>query len=114
MPDNGTAAALRFARFKARPEIQRVTARYASWTEGGDGYILNVQLAGLAMSRLAGSISRSDYRASVRKLAGTSGMPLKDFQLLAQCNRELVRCMLSGSGQIAFNPGDWDAEEASL
>lgn len=113
MPDNATAAAQRLARFQARPEIQSVTTRYADWP-AGDGVTVNVQLAGLALLRVGGCISRPDYRGSIRKIARTSGLPLKDFHLLAQCNRELVRCALSGSGQIAFTPDDWDAEEAEL
>lgn len=114
MPDPAASAAQRFARFKARPDIQRVTARYADWAAGGDGCIVNIQLAELAMSRLAGRLSRSDYRLSLRNLAKTAGLPSKDFQLLAQCNLELVRCMLSGSGQIAFTPEEWDEEGAGF
>ena len=115
MTDNSTpgsnAAAQRFARFNARQEIRRITARYADWVAQGDGCVVNVQLSGLAMLRLAGRISRPDYRASVRKLASTSGLPPMDFQLLAECNRELVRYMLSNSGQIPFTPREWDADE---
>lgn len=116
--DNNTldssAAAQRFARFNARPEIRRITARYADWAAQGDGCIVNVQLSGLAMLRLAGRISRHDYRASVRKLAGTSGLPQTDFLLLAECSREMVRYMLSSSGQIPFTPWEWNAEEGEM
>lgn len=114
MTENGTAAAQRFARFNARPEIRRITSRYADWVAQGDGCMINVQLSSLAMLRIAGRISRSDYRASVRKLASASGLPPKDFQLLAECSRELARCALSGSGQVAFTPGDWASEEEGL
>ena len=114
MTESGKAAARRFARFNARPDIQRITSRYADWVAQGDGCMINVQLSTLAMLRLAGRISRSDYRASVHKLAIASGLPPKDFQLLAECSRELVRCALSGSGQIAFTPGDWALEEEVL
>jgi hypothetical protein len=106
-------AARRLARFNARPEIQSIAARYADWAHG-DGCIINVQLSALAMMRLARRISRADYRASLRKLAATSGLPHADFQLLAKCSREIARCMLSGSGQIPFTPWEWDREEGKM
>lgn len=114
MTGNGTAAAQRFARFNARPEIQRITARYADWAAHGDGCIINVQLSGLAMLRLAGRITRQEYRTSLRKLAASSGLPMADFKLLAECSRELARCILAGSGQIPFAPDQWDNEEGEL
>ncbi|RVQ67112.1 hypothetical protein EKN06_09330 [Croceicoccus ponticola] len=114
MTGSDASAAQRFARFNARPEIQRITERYAEWVAQSDGCIINVQLSGLAMLRLAGRISRSDYRASIRKLASASGLPSADFKLLAECSRELARYMLSGSGQIFFTPKQWDFEEERL
>ena len=108
------AAAQRFARFNARPEVHRITERYADWVAQGDGCIINVQLAGLAMLRVAGRISRSEYRASVRELACASGLPPADFKLLAECSRELTRFILSGSGHISFAPKQWDFEEERL
>lgn len=118
MTDNNNsgsnAAALRFARFNARPEIKRVTASYADWVTQGDGCIINLQLSGLAMLRLAGRIARREYRTSLRKLATASDLPLADFKLLAECSRELARYMLAGSGQISFNPNQWDDEEGKL
>lgn len=118
MTDNSnpahSAATQRFARFKARLEIRRITAKYADWATRGDGCKINVQLSGLAMLRLAGRLSRQNYRTSVRKLAITSGLPSADFKLLAKCSRELARCMLSGSGQIPFTPERWDNEEGDL
>lgn len=86
--DNSSAQ--RFARFNARPQIRRITTQYADWVAQGDGCIINVQLSGLAMMRLAGRIARQEYRRSVRKLATESGLPLADFKLLAECSRELV------------------------
>lgn len=94
----------RFARFKARPEIRRVTAQYADWATQRNGRMINVQLSSLAMLRQTGRISRQEYRASVRKLAITSGLPSTDFKILAECGRELVRYMLAGSGQIPLTP----------
>lgn len=108
------AAAVRFARFNARPQIRRITTQYANWVGQGNGCIINVQLSGLAMMRLAGRIARQEYRTSVRKLATESGLPLADFKLLAECSRELVRYMLAGTGQIPFNPVQWDNEEGKL
>lgn len=108
------AAAQRFDRFKARPHIRRVTTRYADWAANGDGCIINVQLSGLAMMRLAGRITRQEYRMSVRNLATESGLPLTDFKLLAECSRELARYVLAGAGQIPFNPAQWDDEEGNL
>ncbi len=107
-------AAQRFAQFRQRPDIRRITSQYADWVARGDGCIINAQLSSLAMLRLAGRISRQEYRTSVRKLAGTSGLPLADFRLLAECSRELVRSMLTGSGQIPFTPERWDNDEGEL
>lgn len=107
-------AAERFARFNARPQIRRITTRYADWVSEGHGCIINVQLSGLAMLRLASRITRQEYRTSVRKLAAESGLPLADFKLLAECNRELARYTLAGTGQIPFSPAQWDDEEGNL
>jgi hypothetical protein len=117
MNDNSTPdgdAAKRFARFNARPQIRRITTQYADWVAQGNGCIINVQLSGLAMMRLAGRIARQEYRTSVRKLATESGLPIADFKLLAECSRELARYMLAGTGQIPFNPTQWDNEEGKL
>lgn len=115
MTDNSnpanSAAAQRFVRFKARPDIRRISVKYADWAARGEGCILKVQLSGLAMLRLAGRISRHDYRTSVRKLAITSGLPSADFKLLAECSWELAQFMLSGSGQLPFTPERWNDED---
>ena len=108
------AAAERFARFNARPQIRRITTKYSDWAAQGNGWIINVQLSGLAMMRLAGRIARQEYRTSVRKLATESGLPMADFRLLAECTRELARYMLADTGQIPFNPTQWDNEEGKL
>ncbi len=107
-------AAQRFARFSARPEIQRIVRQYYDWIGHRDGCLIYMQLSGLAFVRMANRITRSDYRTSVQKLARQSGLPREDFRLLAQHNRELVRCMLAGSEQIAFTPREWDAEEGDM
>lgn len=114
--DKGTRrlADERFARFKARRDIRRVTAQYADWAESPDGSIVNVQLAGLAVARLSGRISRQAYRSSLRKMSRESGLPQHDFRLLAECGRELARCALAGTGQVPFAPSQWDAEEAEF
>lgn len=109
-----SAAAQRFSRFNARPQISSITSRYANWIAQGNGCIINVQLSALAMMRLAGRITRNEYRASVRKLATKSGLPMADFKLLAECSRELARYMLSGTGQIPFSPAQWENEEGEL
>lgn len=103
--------AQRFAAFNARPEIRRVTAQYADWSICGHGCIIKTQLSALAMFRQAGRITRQDYRASVRKLSAGSGLPHRDFQLIAECCREMVRLMLAEAGQIPFTPGRWDSED---
>lgn len=108
------AAAERFARFNARPRIRRINSQYADWVAQGSGCIINVQLSGLAVMRLAGRISRQEYRTSVTRLASESGLPMADFKLLAECSRELVRYMLSVTGQIPFSPAQWDNEEGAL
>jgi hypothetical protein len=108
----GSAASERLARFQERPDIQRVTARYAEWAESEDGCVVNVQLAGLAMLRLAGRITRQDYKRSVRRLAKSTGLPVHDFLLIAKCSLEAAQCVLVGSRQIPFMPDRWDAEAA--
>lgn len=107
-------AARRFAKFRQRQDIRRITTQYADWVTQGDGCIFNLQLSGLAMLRLADRISRQEYRTSVRKQAITSGLPSAEFKLLAECSRELARYMLASSGQISFNPERWDNEEGEL
>lgn len=111
---DSNAAAQRFARFNARPEIQSITTRYADWVKQGGGSIINAHLSGLAILRLAGRIGRQEYRTSIRKLGVESGLPSTDFKLLAECSREFARYMLAGSGQIPFTPGMWDGEEREL
>ena len=66
------------------------------------------------MLRLGGRITRREYRTSVRQLATSSGLPLADFKLLAECSRESARYMLTGTGQISFVPERWDNEEGEL
>ena len=111
---NGALAAQdaqeRFARFRRRPDIQSVTARYADWARTSDGMLIHAQLAGFAMTRLGGRMTRNQYRASVRQLASGSKIPARDFALLAECGRELARCLLVGSGQLSGSDRDcgWD------
>jgi hypothetical protein len=103
-------AAERFARFQQRPEVRRVTSRYADWARTSDGVTVNVQLSGLAMMRLAGRLSRNDYKKAVRDLAATSSIPPHDFRIFAKCILEFTRCALAGSGQFDAGHTDWDVE----
>lgn len=105
------SATRRLARFRKRPEILRVAERRADWLQSDNGAIVSTQLAGYAMTRLAGHMSRKDYMQSISKLAATSDLPFNDFKLIAKCVLEQVRCMLSGSGQIPFTPACWDEED---
>lgn len=104
-----THAAQRFARFQAHPEVVDITNRYADWART-DGLMTNVQLAGLAMLRVRGQLSRNEYRKSDRKLAATSGVPLQDFLLLARCQLEATRWMLIGSGQMTLTGFDGEGD----
>lgn len=101
----------RFARFSVRPDVADVTSRYGDWANSSDGIMLNLQLSGLAMMRVAGRLSRNDYKRSIRNLASTSGICLGDFLIMAEYGLELARSDLAGSGQIPFTPERWDAEE---
>lgn len=109
--EHSNSPARRLESFSKRPETLRVTERYADWMQSDNGVITCTKLAGYAMTRVAGRISRPDYKQSVRKLAVTSGLPTDDFLLIAKCILEQLRCMLAGSGQIPFTPTRWDEED---
>jgi hypothetical protein len=111
--DDARLALERFARFRERPEMRELSSQYADWAQSEDGCIVNAQLAGLAILRLAGRISRQHYRQSVCNLAKSSSVPTADFMLIAKGILEAARCMLAGSGQIPFTPDQWDAEGAA-
>jgi hypothetical protein len=100
----------RFARFKARPDVADVASRYGDWAVSSEGIGINLQLAMLAMQRVRGQMPRSAYRLAVRDLAATTTIPLRDFLILAECQLELLRSGLAGSGQMPFTPSEWDAE----
>lgn len=107
-----TAVAQRFARFRARAEVRAVTGRYADWVRG-EGLMTNLQLSGLASLRVSGKLSRHDYRKAVRDLAAASGIPVRDFLVIAKCCLETVQWMLAESGQMPFTASDHgdDGEE---
>jgi hypothetical protein len=101
-------------KFIDKPESKYIATKYASLVQTPAGIAINAKLTGLAMLRLARRMTRQEYRQSLRQLAAKSGLPLADFRLLARCSRELTRCTLSGSEQIAFTPMLWDAEEEAV
>ena len=106
----GDAVAQRFARFNARSDVADVVNRYADWARSSDGIRTGIQLAVLAMQRVRGPMPRQAYRRAVRELAPTTTIPLRDFLVLAECQLELLRSGLAGTGQIPFAPTEWDAE----
>jgi len=99
----------RHDRFRVRPDVQRVAEQYADWVLTSHGVMINVLLSGFAMLRLAGSMSRSEYRRAVRDLVAQSGIPSHDFEILARCSYETARYMLLDSGQL--NEADVDGRE---
>lgn len=101
MSGSQLSPAMRFAQFRERPDVMRVTEKYADWACSPNGMMINMQLAALGMMRLTGRVSRQSYRKSVADLAVKAGVPEADFRILAECTVEILRGAKAAGGRAA-------------
>jgi hypothetical protein len=78
-----------------------VATRYADWSRTDDGIKMMVLFAALAWSRFGGFVSRKDYKDTVRSIAKQGRLPLRDAEVMARGQCELIRCGLLSTGQTS-------------
>ena len=101
-----TASHERFRKFKARPDMMRISEKYDAWAETASGIITLACLSGLALAYVSRKINRLQYRGLIAKHAKSVGLPRDDVQIMARGQLEFYLCAMIGTGQMPRAPNN--------